>query len=142
MLPFSISADCWSGAAVFDQRLQISPILTTHTVVLLGMNAFDVIFTVGLLSAFFLTSRSTMSNLGIATFGALISGSIFLVVGTYLSTSDFVPLPARYGFALLPWMAIVTAKSLRNRFAAGGVAVVSAGITVSTFVILAGAAKL
>jgi hypothetical protein len=120
----------------------LSPVLTTHTVVLLGMNVFDIIFTAGLLAAFFLTSRSMMSTLGIATFGAFIFGSIFLVVGTYVSTSDFVPLPARYGFALLPWMAIVTAKSLRNRFAAGGVAVVSAGIVVSTFVILAGAANL
>ena len=56
---------------------------------------------------------------------ALLGGPIFVVLN-YLSMSQYVPMPTRYGFTLLPAMVVCTADAIRARWA--GLVVLGAGL--------------
>jgi hypothetical protein len=70
--------------------------------------------------AVFLARTPRMASLARATLiTALFAGPIFVVLN-YVSMSQYIPLPTRYGFALLPAMVLCTADAIRTRWAALG----------------------
>ena len=62
---------------------------------------------------------------------ALLGGPIFVVLN-FLSMSQYIPMPTRYGFTLLPPMVVCTADAIRARWA--GLMVLGAGLLSVVFV--------
>jgi hypothetical protein len=56
---------------------------------------------------------------------ALLGGPIFVVLN-FVSMSQYIPMPTRYGFTLLPPMVVCTADAIRTRWA--GLVVLGAGL--------------
>jgi hypothetical protein len=82
--------------------------------------------------AIFLASNQSIASLARATLlTALFGGPVFVILN-FVSMSQYITLPTRYGFPLLPAMVICTADAIRTRWA--GILAVSAGLLSVGFV--------
>jgi hypothetical protein len=118
-----------------------SPILLPHLDVQLALQALDILIFVGSLSWFVLVRRSNALALwGVSAYVGLVVGAVFLVVSSYVTTHDFIPLPSRYGLGVLPLLAAVTATALRNRAALSIAALVGLASLAATLQALVSAA--
>jgi hypothetical protein len=87
----------------------------------------------GIVGAAIFTARTAaIASLARATLLlALFGGPIFVILN-FLSMSQYIPMPPRYGFTLLPAMIVCTADAVRARWA--GICIVAAGLLSVGFV--------
>ncbi len=82
--------------------------------------------------AIFASRDRAIASLARATLAlALVGGPIFVVLN-FLSMSQYIPMPPRYGFTLLPAMMVCTAYAIRSRWV--GICTVGAGLLSVAFV--------
>jgi hypothetical protein len=82
--------------------------------------------------ALFRARNRHMASLAQATLLTALLGGPLYVVLNFVSISQYIPMPTRYGFALLPAMVLCTADAIRARWA--GLCVVGAGLSSVAFV--------
>ncbi len=82
--------------------------------------------------AIFVARNHVMASLARATLITVLFGGPIFVVLNFVSMSQYIPLPSRYGFTLLPAMVICTADAIRARWA--GICAVGAGLLSVAFV--------
>jgi hypothetical protein len=82
--------------------------------------------------AIFLASNQSIASLARATLLTAVFGGPVFVILNFVSMSQYITLPTRYGFPLLPAMVICTADAIRTRWA--GILAVSAGLLSVGFV--------
>jgi Dolichyl-phosphate-mannose-protein mannosyltransferase len=70
-------------------------------------------------------SHATASLARAALITALFGGPIFVLLN-FVSMSQYIPIPSRYGFPLLPAMVVCTADAIRTRWA--GICALGAGL--------------
>jgi hypothetical protein len=82
--------------------------------------------------AIFVARTHEMASLARATLTFAILGGPIVTILNYVTMSQYIPLPPRYGFTLLPAMVVCTADAIRTRWA--GVCTVAAGLLSVAFV--------
>jgi len=108
--------------------------VTTQNVWTVDMtNVLSWLLLAGVVAAAIFTARTVaIASLARATLlFALFGGPIFVILN-YLSMSQYIPMPPRYGFTLLPAMVVCTADAIRTRWA--GICTVGVGLLSVAFV--------
>jgi hypothetical protein len=82
--------------------------------------------------SFFLVRDRAIASLARATLLLAVLGGPIFVVLNFLSMSQYIPMPTRYGFTILPAMVICTAYAIRARWA--GLCVLGAALLSVAFV--------
>jgi hypothetical protein len=87
----------------------------------------------GMIAAAIFTARSAaMASLARATLLLAVLGGPIFVILNFLSMSQYIPMPPRYGFTLLPAMIVCTADAVRARWV--GVSILAIGLLSVAFV--------
>ena len=82
--------------------------------------------------AIFIARTHEMASLARATLTLAILGGPIVTILNYVTMSQYIPLPPRYGFTLLPAMVVCTADAIRTRWA--GICTVAVGLLGVAFV--------